>query len=272
MHNPSPMSRSIEFKAHTVSEIIDEGWIAWERDRHAPKTSTRPTPIFEEDMRTEVLIGGTKDRLLDLIQLEQIALGLDPGERHLVADKLSTIKRTVSEGEHKLLDELGVTSGALFDLINRASRLKMAVRGWVAESHLEGVLQKLPGVSECRRIEAEGQPDITLRWRGSRPILVECKNVLRKTNAAGHPKVDLQRTRASKGDPCTRYYRSSDFQILAACLHPINERWDFSYALTTELPAHKTCRGRISNNVVVNSLCFTEQAEAIFEKYLSEAG
>jgi hypothetical protein len=35
------------------------------------------------------------------------------------------------------LDELQIAPDALFDLIWSASRLKMAVRGWVAETHLE---------------------------------------------------------------------------------------------------------------------------------------
>ena len=142
MHNPSPMSRSIEFKSSTVSDILSGGWIAWERDRRAPKTSRRPTPALDEDIRTEVLVGGRKERLFDLIQLEQIARGLDPGERHLIADKLlDQQKSDVPESSHKLLTELGLPSEALFDLIQNASRLKMAVRGWVAETHLETALK-----------------------------------------------------------------------------------------------------------------------------------
>ena len=206
MNSPSPMSRSIEFKRSHTEAILSEGWVTWERDRRPGKARGRPTYQLEEDVRTEVLIGGRQDRLLDLIALEQIAHGLDPGERHLVADKLKSAPSALSglQGSHRLIEELGVAPQALFDLIEGASRLKMAVRGWVAEKHLETALKALPGVTECRRIEAEGQPDITLRWRGSAPILVECKNTLRETYADGRPKVDFQRTRASKGDPCSR--------------------------------------------------------------------
>lgn len=268
MHNPSPMSRSIEFKSQTVVEILDKGWVAWERDRHPPRTRTRPTPLLEEDTRTEVLVGGRKDRLFDLVQLEQIARGLDPGERHLVADKLLAQESKVDEGSHRLLKELNLPPNALFDLIQGAARLKMAVRGWVAEAHLEATLQKIRGVTDCCRIEQEGRPDIALRWKGSPPIFVECKNVLRKTNATGVPKVDFQRTRASKGDPCTRYYRPGDFQILAACLHPVREKWDFAFALTRELPKHKECIGRIASNVIVSAPSFSEMPSAVFDKCL----
>src|SRR4029077_11007942 len=156
------------------------GWIAWERDRHSPKTTARPTPVLDEDIRTEVMVGGGKDRLFDLVQWEQIARGLDPGERHLIADKLvDKQKSEVPKSSHRLLTELDLPSEALFDLIQNASRLKMAVRGWVAEAHLETALKKVRGVTECHRIEGEGQPDLTLRWKGSPPIFIECKNVLR---------------------------------------------------------------------------------------------
>lgn len=266
MHNPSPMSRSIEFKSQTVAEIGEIGWVAWERDRRGPKTRTRPTPLLSEDTRTEILIGGRKERLFDLIELEQIARGLDPGERHLIADKLLTPNRPLGETSHKLLGELGITSDALFDLIQSAGRLKMAVRGWVAETHLEELLKRIKGVTECHRIEAEGQPDITLRWKGSAPILMECKNVLRKTNAAGSARVDFQRTRASKNDPCTRYYKRNDFAILAACLHPVHERWDFSFALTNELPPHAKCSGRIASNILVTEPSFSSEIKLVLDK------
>ena len=270
MNNPSPMSRSVEFKARNVKDIISNGWAVWERDRRPAKTKTRPTPDYDEDTRIQILVGGCKERLFDLIQLEQIARGLESGERHLIAEKLFTSSRLIeTQVPHRLLNELNLAPDALFDLIQGAARLKMAVRGWVAETHLETALKNIRGVTECRRIEAEGQPDITLRWKGSQPLLIECKNVLRKTDAKGQPRVDFQRTRASKNDPCSRYYRAGDFAILAACLHPVTEKWDFNFALTSELSAHAKCPGRIASNVVVKEPKFASRPEFIFEKCLS---
>lgn len=267
MNSPSPMSRSIEFKLENVEAIQRSGWAAWERERHAPRTTTRPTPDITEDTRVQVLVGGTKEHLFDLIQLERIAHGLDLGDRHLVADTL--LERPASipqrESSHDLLKELNIPSEALFDLINGASRLKMAVRGWVAETHLEKFLRKLPEASDCHRIEGEGQPDITLRWKGGPPILIECKNVLRKRNAAGLARVDFQRTRASK-DRCSRYYLPTEFAVLAACLHAVTEEWKFSFALTKELPHHATCEGRITNNILVAPGLFTDAPELVFDK------
>jgi hypothetical protein len=268
MNNPSPMSRSVEFKARNVDEIQASGWVAWERERKAPKTKNRPTATLDEDTRVQVLVGGAQDRLFDLIQLERLSRGLETGERHLIAEKLAerAIDKQVPPSSHKLLEELNLPPNALFDLIDGANRLKMAVRGWVAEVKLVDALAVVPGVSECHRIEGEGQPDLSLRWKGGSPILIECKNVLRKPNAAGHPRVDFQRTRASKEDPCSRYYQPADFSILAACLHAVTEQWRFSYAITAELPAHQSCVGRINSNVVVAEPLFTERADLVFDK------
>jgi hypothetical protein len=170
-----------------------------------------------------------------------------------------------SASTHALLEELEVAPEALLDLIQSASRLKMAVRGWVAEAKLEEALRRVPGVTSCKRIEAEGQPDIILSWKGH-PLLIECKNTLRETYADGRPKVDFQRTRASKGDPCSRYYSPSDFLVLAACLHAVTEEWEFRYAATSELPEHRVCPGRITNMLAVAEPTFTSRPELVFDK------
>ncbi len=268
MNNPSPMSRSVEFKTEHIDMILTSGWAAWERERRRPKTKDRPVADVDEDTRIQVLVGGTQEHLLDLILLERIARGLDPGERHLVAD--SIVRRpdrgAVKSASHKLLQELGLPAEALLDLIEGAGRLKMAVRGWVAEQHLEDTLRRVPGVSECHRINEEGQPDLSLRWRHGPPILIECKNVLRKTDRLGRPRMDFQRTRASKGDPCSRYYMSSDFGVLAACLHAVTEKWWFAFAATRELPPHGHCPGRLASNLTVVEPLFTNRPELVFYK------
>jgi hypothetical protein len=268
MNNPSPMSRSVEFKAHHVEQVLAQGWAAWERERREAKTTTRRAFELLPDIRTEILIGGQQERLLDLILLERVAQGLDPGERHLIADKFRELPGTAAAGQlsHKLLDELSIAPGALLDLILSASRLKMAVRGWVAEKHLADFLERIDGVSECHRVQEEGKPDISLRWKGSNPILIECKNVLRTTYAGGIPKLDFQRTRASKSDPCSRYYRPGDFQVLAACLHPVTEQWEFRFALTRELPAHTACDGRIDSNLRVAPEHFSAQVARTLDR------
>ncbi len=82
-----------------------------------------------------------------------------------------------------------------------------------------------------------------------KPILIECKNVRGVTNSAGLAQIDFQRTRASKADPCSRYYSPKDFDLVAACLHPVTSLWEFSYGLTRELDKHKRCPGKLASNV-----------------------
>jgi len=172
---------------------------------------------------------------------------------------------------HAVLKEFGIAPEALFDLIEGASRLKMAVRGWVAEQHLFDALQSLDGVSDCIRLEADGKPGLSLRWKGGAPILIECKNTLRTTYADGRPKVDFQKTRASKGDPCSRYYRPQDFPVLAACLHAVTESWEFRFALTSDLEPHKTCDGRIANMIGVAEPTFSANAGNVFDMHYARA-
>lgn len=266
MNSPSPMSRSIEFKSGHVAEVIKRGWFAWERPRHLPKTKDRPAAELDIDVRTEVLVGGTRDKIIDLVALEKIAFNLDPGERHLLADTLVQTKS--DNASHKLLTELGLDQGTLLDLIDSASRLKMAVRGWVAEQHLEDMLKTVKGVSDCFRLNEDGKADISLRWKASAPILIECKNVLRKPNNAGNARVDFQRTRAAKSDPCSRYYSTADFGVLAACLHAVSERWEFRFAQTKLLKSHATCSGKLASAVTVTDGLFTSRPETVFDALL----
>jgi hypothetical protein len=270
MNAPSPMSRSVEFKSWHVDEVQARGWFAWERDRRRPRTKTRPTADVDEDTRIQILVGGKREHIFDLVVFERLARGLDPGERHLLADRLLDQQgaKSAAGAGHKLLEELGLPSDVLFDLIEGAARLKMAVRGWVAEQHLENYLKSIEGVSDCRRLNEEGQPDLALRWKGSAPFLVECKNVLRKTAKDGSARIDFQKTRAAKGNPCSRYYSSLNFPVLAACLHSVTEQWDFCFALTSDLPAHKSCLGKISNSITVQQPVFLDDPKAIFDKYV----
>jgi hypothetical protein len=253
MHNPTKFFIRIEFKDHHADQIKKAGWFAWERDRR------------DLDEPVEVLVGGTSDRLLDLIKFERMADQLDQGNRQLLAERSVAFssKRLPEagngEGEidesalHPLVKEFKLSSAEILNVIANARRLKMAVRGWVAEEHLRETLSKTSGVTECERLDADGSPDIRLRFRGGPPMTIECKNVLRVPDKAGNPRVDFQRTRASKADPCSRYYAPSDFDVVAACLHAVTEKWEFRFVLPGTLPLHKKCEGKIASNVVVGT-------------------
>jgi len=254
LHNMTPMFLSMEFKRQHANTIRKMGWHAWER------TSWRAIgdPI-------EVLVGVTQDRVFDYIRFERLALGFDAGHRQLLAEKVMATSSPArsSASDHELIAELGLSESALLDLIQGARRLKMAVRGWVAEIHLETLLQSIPGVEECRRLDGEGTPDIALRFKGSDDIFIECKNVLRAKSADGSARVDFQRTRASKTDACSRYYQPSDFSILAACLHAVTLEWEYKFIPTANLAKHTKCPGKLQSNLRVDSNWFEDPAEVL---------
>jgi hypothetical protein len=251
IHDGTRMFISLEFKRSHAQKVQAKGWHAWERD----------TQRLEGEP-VEVLVGVSRARVLDFIRFERLALGLDPGHRQLLAEQLLGNPRLAETLPHALSEELRLTGREVLDLIQGASRLKMAVRGWVAEHHLEQFLQTIPGVRDCRRLDEEGRPDIELRFKKSAPLLVECKNVLRERAADGSARVDFQRTRASKGNPCSRYYKPNDFHILAACLHAVTEKWEYRFIPTIALPPHARCEGRIQSNLRVGSTWHENPADA----------
>lgn len=255
LHSPTRFFISIEYKERHVQELQDTGWHAWERVKRDREGRDAPT---------EILVGAQPEHFLQYVRFERAAKGLAPGHRALLADKLGNLRalRRVDataktpaldrDRLHALAAEFELAPDDILDLIQSAPRLKMAVRGWVAERHLLSQLQAMPALEECRPLEGEGQPDLAVRVAGAPPVLIECKNILRDTYADGSYKLDFQRTRAAKSDPCSRYYLPSEFQVAAACLHPCTEAWEFRYALTREMTEHDRCPGRLSNRVRVN--------------------
>jgi len=269
VHNPTRFFISIEFKEENVRDIVDSGWTAWERQKRTRGGHDDPV---------EVLVGGVPETFLRYVRFERAARGLGPGHRFLLADKLDQLQPTLMnpayqcglilpEGQqaHALAEEFQLTHDEILDLIQSAPRLKMAVRGWVAETHLGRLLAETPDITEYESLEEDGKPDFRLRFRSSALISMECKNVLRRTYADGTPRVDFQRTRASKSDPCSRYYLPEEFEIVAACLHPCTERWQFTFTQTAGLDPHPKCEGRLSNRVRIDDR-WSEDLVAVLER------
>jgi hypothetical protein len=236
LHNPTKLFISIEFKQRHADEILRTKWHVWERER-------RRVP----DEPVEVLVGGTAESFLSYIRFEREALAEDQGHRQLLAEKATPNRSTV----HSLVKEFDLSETEVLDLIERANRLKVAVRGWVAEEHLFRYLSKIPEIRSCSRLEGDG-PDLSVLLSDQRRLMIECKNVLRKPGREGVARLDFQRTRASKSDPCSRYYSPKDFDVVAACLHAVTEKWEFRFVLPASLEPHKKCPGKLSSNVQVD--------------------
>jgi hypothetical protein len=262
LHSPTRFFISVEFKQERVDRILKEGWHAWERQMRSRRGLEEPV---------EVIVGGTARHFLRYVRFERTAKGLDAGHRGLLADKMVELPHLpfvlpqagraprVDAGQaHQLAREFGLSQEEILDLIESAPRLKMAVRGWVAEAHLLRQLEGLPAITECLPIEEDGRPDLRVSLANSRPIFIECKNILRKAYADGSYRLDFQRTRAAKGDPCSRYYGAEEFEVVAACLHPQTEHWEFRFALTAELDPHERCPGKLSNRTKVDQRWSTD--------------
>jgi hypothetical protein len=252
LHNPTKHFISLEFKFDAVKDILRSGWTQWEREHRSSEGYDEPI---------EIVVGGRPASFLRYVRFEREAVGEDQGHRGLLAERPAAISPLVVDARgtddpspyiHELSRELMLTADEVLDLIASARRLKMAVRGWVAEVHLERQLSRVDGVSECHRIDTEGAADIELRYEGRGPLLVECKNVLHKPTKEGLPRIDFWRTRSSISDPCSRYYGPDDFDVVAACLHARTQVWEYRFALAAGLDRNTKCPEKLSNKVVVN--------------------
>jgi hypothetical protein len=287
MHEVTWFSKSVEFKEHDLEAALSSTWHSWERERVL--TGRRVKSVRGPDMgmahellnaQDEALLAFTPEKFLKYAQFERVATGLPTGERLLIAEKLAASDgaktrntSVLPPGEpllvaeklaapygakasrkplHPLEVELGLNASEILDLIDGAFRLKVAVRGNAAERHLLQYVADLPGVTDVASIDEDGRPDLDVQFRGRRKrALVECKTVGRRL-VRGHPKVDFQKTRATQGDPCNRYYRPSQFDILAACLHSVTEEWEFRFCGTQEMDPHSKCAGRLDHKVYVH--------------------
>lgn len=262
LHSPTRFFISLEYKEDHANLCAQSGWHVWERDRRA--ASEEPV---------EVLVGGTQTSFLRYIYFEREAMGEGQGHRQLLAEKPQIwtsfpvpeiIPAIIPETGHlhQLAKEFQLSVDEVLDLIASARRLKMAVRGWVAEEHLVRLLKRVEGVDNCERLDLEDKPDVLVSFRAV-PLLIECKNVLRQRSAGGLARMDFQRTRASKNDPCSRYYGSEEFDVLAACLHAVDESWTFSFALPGRLDPHLKCPGKLSNNVRIDDRWSLDAAQVL---------
>jgi hypothetical protein len=273
MHTPTWFSSSFEAKEENLERAAEVGWHGWERDRAEGRRRVKP----RESLCTETVIALRSDQFLRYIMFERFTSGLDPGERLLLSDRIEEqLARgeepalLVGAGTHPLEEQLGLSAREILDVLSGRFRLLAAVRGGVAEHHLETYLRTVPDVSDIRRIDEDGQPDFTVRYRHrSRAVRIECKNVLRRETPQG-PRVDFQKTRASTADRCSRYYAASQFEVLAACVHPVTTRWEFRFLATAGLPEHKKCPGKLTERVIVAEP-FTSELPDLLDRITSGA-
>jgi hypothetical protein len=242
VYDPLPIGISVFFKDSEIAEAKRTGWHVWERDNISGLR--RPDP--RTTLGVETLVALAPDRLLNYIRLERTAqaLRLEPPLRFRAAQDAVVSKQPT--GLHALEREFALSREEILDIIRERPRLGMAVRGGVAERHLHRVLASDPAVADLQLGQQEGPPDFFVKLRGRRRVTVECKNASPRSYRDGTPKVETQKTRASKGDPKSRLYDPSQFDVVAACMYGPWQRWEFRYKRSSRLQRDVTYPDRIA--------------------------
>ncbi|MGN6871858.1 MAG: hypothetical protein ACTHMY_25995 [Solirubrobacteraceae bacterium] len=242
IYAPLPIGISIEFKDAEVDEARRSGWHVWERDNISGVRRSSP----RTELGVETLIAIAPDRLLAYLEFERTAqaLRLEPPLRFRAA--VDHGRPRGAAGIHELEHEFLLSAEEILDIIRERPRLGMAVRGGVAEQHLYNALRADPAVTQVELGQQEGPPDFFVTMRSGRRVSVECKNASPTTYRDGVPKVETQKTRASKGDPKSRLYSPRQFDVVAACMYGPWRRWEFRYRRSDRLEPDRVYQDRIA--------------------------
>ena len=146
---------------------------------------------------------------------------------------------------HALELKYGLTAQELLDAIDKRFRLKVALEGAVAEVHFERKLRiasREGWLSGYESHDVDGMHDYTVVTLSGITIRVEVKTI----RNGQKPKVELQKTRAAKSDPSSRFYDRDHFDVVAVCVGRLTRDWSqFRYALVQELPSHRNHPGKL---------------------------
>lgn len=241
LYDPLPLGISIFWKDADVARAVT-GWHVFERDNISGVRRTER----RAELGLETVIMLAPERLFDLVALEREAqaLGLDPALRFRQAEDIgSRLSSTGATGSgERSRDDLeaayALPASEILAIIAKRSRLAMAVRGGVAEHHAGRTLRQDPTVEDATMGDQDGPPDYWVTLRDAREISVEVKNASPRLYADGTPKVEVQKTRASRGDPLSRLYRADAFDVLAACMYGPTGSWSFRFRRTKLLKRH----------------------------------
>lgn len=243
--DPLPMGISFYAKEAEITQAKETGWHVWEKvNRGGNKRAEARSPT-----NLETVVAFTPNRLIDYARLERraTALRLDPPLRFSAATAMAD--RTLPDEpqrRHVLEKQFALTSEQILDIIGGRNRLSVAVRGGVAEYHLEQQLAGAPGIASVQRLDVDAMHDFDVTLDDGTFLRVECKNASPKTSAGGAFKVEVQKTRASKGDPASRFYAADGFDVVAACLFSPTGRWEFRFGRTVDMARHKDFSDRLA--------------------------
>ena len=228
-----PMGISVYYNDRHIEHAAEYGWAVWERQKTGGQRRTTLEGL-------ETLVGFRPERLLDYARFESQAsgLGLSPSLRQVLAENHASPPHE----PHQLEATFSLDASAILDIVNRNFRLKVAVRGGVAEHHLERCLHDVPEICAVTGIDEDGRPDFEIRVNDGRRLLIECKTASPKQYANGDYKVEVQKSRDSGAG---RKYAWDQFDILAACLFSATGIWEFRFRWATDLAPWQDDESRI---------------------------
>ncbi|WP_314648766.1 hypothetical protein [uncultured Microbacterium sp.] len=255
--DPLPMGISFYLKQADVDAAIASGWHVWEKkNKPGRKRENARSPL-----NLETVVAFTPQHFIDYARLERRAtsLRLDPPLRFAAAEAIVRERsQRETQGRHVLEEQFALSSEQILDIIGGRNRLAVAVRGGVAEHHLEQQLEASAQVLRSQRLDADALHDFDVDLTDGRVLRVECKNASPKTFADGSYRVEVQKTRASKGDPASRFYPVDGFDVVAACLFSATGEWQFRFARTLDLKRHEVFPDRLAPIQRITDLWVTE--------------
>ena len=136
------------------------------------------------------------------------------------------------------------------------------MRGGVAEHHLLKTLERDRAVTSVRQVDEDGPPDAEVELRGGPRLRSSARTAKRAKYANGDGRVEVQKTRASKGDPASRYYKPDQFDVLAVCLWP-GRVPRFVYRSTSDLARHEAFPDRLAVLHRIDSAWATRLQDAV---------
>jgi hypothetical protein len=136
---------------------------------------------------------------------------------------------------HPVERMLNASARDILDALENGFRARADLKGKLAElfmsRHLDG-LQRDGVIDRYEWFDQDGVPDFTVWFRDGSDIKLEVKNV---RSGKGSLRAETQKTRASRGDPMSRYYRVAHFEVIAACLYNATGSWDYVFARSADL-------------------------------------
>jgi hypothetical protein len=143
-------------------------------------------------------------------------------------------RRTNTIG-HPVERMLNASARDILDALENGFRARADLKGKLAELFMSRYLDELERSGEVDHYEwfdEDGVPDFTIWLTSQRVVTLEVKNV---RSGRGSLRVETQKTRPSRRDRMSRYYRVDQFDILAACLYNRTGRWEYVFVRTADL-------------------------------------